>query len=77
MLEIGMEYGYGSNEAFTRAFQSVWQVSPSEFRKNPSDFELFPGYRIDRALLEDKKMNDRKKVDIFYLRKILFFPEFF
>ncbi len=64
LLDIGLEYGYGSNEAFTRAFQSVWQVSPSEFRKNPSEFELFPGYRIDRELLEDKKMTDRKKVDI-------------
>ena len=64
LLDIGIEYGYGSNEAFTRAFQSVWQVSPSEFRKNPSEFELFPGYRIERELLEDKKMTDRKKVDI-------------
>ena len=64
LLDIGLEYGYGSNEAFTRAFQSVWQVSPSEFRNNPSEFELFPGYRIDRELLEDKKMTDRKKVDI-------------
>ena len=64
LLDIGIEYGYGSNEAFTRAFQSVWQVSPSEFRKNPSAFELFPGYRIERELLEDKKMTDRKKVDI-------------
>ena len=63
-LDIGMEYGYGSSESFTRAFQSVWQVSPSEFRKNPSAFALFPGYRIDRELLEDKKMTDRKKVDI-------------
>ncbi|MBR2751165.1 MAG: helix-turn-helix domain-containing protein [Clostridiales bacterium] len=64
LLDIGIEYGYGSNEAFTRAFQSVWQVSPSEFRKNPSEFELFPGYRIERELLEDESMTDRKKVDI-------------
>ena len=64
LLDIGVEYGYGSNEAFTRAFYGVWQVSPSEFRKNPSAFELFPGYRIERELLEDKKMTDRKKVDI-------------
>jgi AraC family transcriptional regulator len=42
----------------------VWQVSPSEFRKNPSGFELFPGYKIDRELMEDEKMTDRKKVDI-------------
>ena len=64
LLDIGVEYGYGSHEAFTRAFYSVWQISPSEFRKNPSAFELFPGYRIDRELMEEKSMADRKKVDI-------------
>ncbi len=64
LLDIAMEYGYGSNEAFSRAFYSVWQVSPSEFRKNPSEFELFPGYRIDRELMEEKTMANRKKIDI-------------
>lgn len=64
VLDIGVSYGYGSNEAFTRAFYSVWHVSPSEFRKNPSSYELFPGYRIDRELMEAEKMKDRKKIDI-------------
>lgn len=64
VLDIGVCYGYGSNEAFTRAFYSVWQVSPSEFRKNPSNYELFPGYKIDRELMEEERMKDRKKIDI-------------
>ncbi|MCQ2519357.1 MAG: helix-turn-helix domain-containing protein [Lachnospiraceae bacterium] len=64
VLDIGIRYGYGSNEAFTRAFFSVWQVSPSEFRKNPSNYELFPGYRLDRELMEEELMKDRKKIDI-------------
>ncbi|MCQ2524023.1 MAG: helix-turn-helix domain-containing protein [Lachnospiraceae bacterium] len=64
ILDVAVMYGYGSNEAFTRAFYSVWQVSPSEFRKNPSNYELFPGYRIDRELLEEEQMKDRKKIDI-------------
>ena len=64
LLEIGIEYGYGSSEAFTRAFYGVWQVSPSEFRNNPSGFELFPGYKFERELMEAKGMSDRKKVDI-------------
>ena len=64
LLDIGMEYGYGSSEAFTRAFTSVWQVSPSEFRNNPLGFELFPGIKIERELMEEKRMSDRKKVDI-------------
>lgn len=64
LLDIAMEYGYSSNEAFSRAFYSVWQVTPSEFKKNPSEFELFPGYRVTRELLEEETMADRKKVDI-------------
>lgn len=64
LLDIGIQYGYGSNEAFTRAFCSVWQISPSEFRKNPSNYELFPGYKIDRELMEEKSMSGRKKIDI-------------
>ena len=64
VLEIGLQYGYGSNEAFSRAFYSIWQVLPSEFRKNPSNYELFPGYKLDRELMEEDRMKDRKKIDI-------------
>ena len=64
LLDIAMEYGYSSNEAFSRAFYSVWQVTPSEFKKNPSEFELFPGYRVTRELMEEETMKDRKKIDI-------------
>lgn len=64
VLEIGLQYGYGSNEAFSRAFYSIWQVLPSEFRKNPSNYELFPGYKLDRELMEEDCMKDRKKIDI-------------
>ena len=64
ILDIGIQYGYGSNEAFTRAFHSIWQVSPSEFRKNPSNYELFPGYKLNRELMEEDRMKDRKKIDI-------------
>lgn len=64
LLDIGIKYGYGSNEAFTRAFYGVWQTTPSEFKRNPSGYELFPGYRIDLELMEEKSMSGRKKVDI-------------
>ena len=64
ILDIGIRYGYGSNEAFSRAFYGVWQVLPSEFRKNPASYELFPGYRLDRELMEEERMKDRKKIDI-------------
>lgn len=64
ILDIGLDYGYGSNEAFSRAFYSVWNISPSEFRKNPVKYELFPGFHYDREIMEDKNMTEKKKVDI-------------
>lgn len=64
ILDIGIKYGYGSNEAFSRAFESVWHTTPSDFRKNPSKYELFPGYKLDREILEDEQMKSKKNVDI-------------
>ena len=64
LLDIGVTYGYGSHEAFTRAFTGVWHTSPSEFRKNPSKYELFPPIKPERELMEDENMSDRRKVDI-------------
>ncbi len=63
-LELAFKYGYGSNEAFTRAFKNVWHVTPSRFRKNPMNFELFPALNLEPELMEDEKMKSKKKVDI-------------
>ena len=52
-LELAVKYGYGSNEAFTRAFKSIWHVNPSEYRKNPANFELYPAMRLEQELMED------------------------
>jgi len=54
-LELAFKYGYGSNEAFTRAFKNVWHVTPSEYRKNPMHFELFPAFKLEPELMEDEK----------------------
>lgn len=64
LLEISVKYGYGSNEAFTRAFKSVWHVNPSDYRKNPVRFELYPALRLEAELMEDETMKSKKKVDI-------------
>lgn len=64
LLDLAVKYGYGSNEAFTRAFRSVWHTNPSEYRKNPNKFELFPPIRLEQELMEDGTMSTRKKVDI-------------
>jgi len=35
ILEIALDHGFSSNEAFTRAFREAYGVSPSKYRKRP------------------------------------------
>jgi len=46
LLDIAVQYGYSSHEAFTRGFYSVWHCNPSEFREKyagkPYVPEIFP-----------------------------------
>ncbi len=61
--DIALNYGYSTNEAFTRAFRQVWNCNPSEFRHNSRFSELFP--RIESPLENgDIYMRERKHVDI-------------
>ena len=64
LLDLAIKYGYSSNEAFSRAFVKIWNVTPSEYRKNPVHFELFPALHLEKELMEDEAMKSKKKVDI-------------
>ena len=35
ILDIALDYGFSSHEAFTRAFRDTYGVAPAEYRKNP------------------------------------------
>lgn len=35
LLDIALDAGFSSHEAFTRAFKETYGISPSEYRKNP------------------------------------------
>lgn len=62
ILKIAVEYGYGSHEAFTRAFKDVWNCNPSEFR-GKKFMELYP--RTKPIIKEgDDYVMRRKQVDI-------------
>lgn len=40
ILDIAFNYGFSSHEAFTRAFKGVYDITPSEYRKNPEPVVL-------------------------------------
>ncbi|MBQ7359646.1 MAG: helix-turn-helix domain-containing protein [Lachnospiraceae bacterium] len=64
VLEVAIQYGYSSNEAFTRAFKQVWNCTPAEYRKSNLKYSaLFP--RLLCPTTEgDPYMRERKPVDI-------------
>ena len=75
ILDIALEFGFSSNEAFTRSFRKVWDVTPSEFRKGASRGKtghttiLFPQYVGYTEVEMDLKIESgddrmRKNVDI-------------
>ena len=40
MLDIAIECGFGSNEAFTRAFRKRYRLTPSKYRRNAQKLDL-------------------------------------
>ncbi len=70
VLDIAMKYNYNSHEVFTRAFERIWGVSPSKFRKGRRFTEIFP--KLDEATcITDGEgaviMYSKKKFDVSHL----------
>lgn len=41
IIDIALDYGFGSHETFTRAFKDAYSLTPSEFRNNPVALNSF------------------------------------
>jgi len=52
ILKVALEAGYGSHEAFTRAFREQFQVTPEDFRSAGSlrHIQLVEPIRVDRSM---------------------------
>lgn len=65
ILEIALRYCYQSNEAFTRAFEAMWNCSPSAYRQERSFADLCPRLILSGEYdYGDEDMNRKKNVDI-------------
>lgn len=66
LLDIAVQYGYSSHEAFTRAFAQVWKCTPTEYRQSQQKrlhpLELFP--QITGLMQLEGEDDMRKTVDI-------------
>ncbi|SDF02220.1 AraC family transcriptional regulator [Sporomusa acidovorans] len=57
IIDIAMENGFASSEAFSRAFKAVYQVSPSLYRKNRLDLFISAKERLEPKLLRHRVQN--------------------
>lgn len=57
IIDIAFKYGYQSSEAYTRAFQNLFNQTPSAVRKAETPVTLFPKLKIRIQLEGDVPMN--------------------
>ncbi|MRG58394.1 helix-turn-helix domain-containing protein [Agromyces sp. CFH 90414] len=62
LLDIAIRYGYGSTEAFNRAFRSVHGVSPAEVRRSGGPLRTQPQLRF-RLTVEGNTPMDTRIID--------------
>ena len=56
IIDIAMDYGYSSQESFTRAFKSVQGITPSQARKPSFPVKAFPPISFQLQLKGDVEM---------------------
>lgn len=59
VIDIAIKYGYGSNDAFTRAFHALHGVLPSEMRKEAQSIKMFPKMSFQLTINGGQEMNCR------------------
>ena len=68
IIDVAMQCGYKSPDAFGKAFQVMFGVSPSAFRKNPAALKAFPPLFFNLTLKGGIEMEYRiVERDAFYL----------
>lgn len=63
-LEIAVKYGWGSAEAFTRAFTRVWGATPTEYRRSWRFSGLCPRLDFPREFMREGELIMTHKYDI-------------
>ncbi|PAD89418.1 AraC family transcriptional regulator [Niallia circulans] len=59
IIDIAVKYGYNSPDSFTRAFQNLHGVTPSEARNNGQQLKAFPPMTFQLSIRGGNEMNYR------------------
>lgn len=76
LLELALQLGYQSNEAFSRAFRKVWQCNPSQYARRYPFAELYPrllGAPVKGETAMSKNVDISELYDLFTQRRSCWF----
>ncbi|TCL56157.1 AraC family transcriptional regulator [Hydrogenispora ethanolica] len=59
VIDVAVQYGYSSPDSFTRAFQSMHGITPSEARKNGQTLKAYPRMTFQLSIQGGDEMNYR------------------
>ena len=59
VIDVALKYGYNSPDAFTRAFQLVHGVTPSEVKNNSYPLKAYPPMTFELSIRGGSEMNYR------------------
>lgn len=79
ILDIALEYGFGSHQSFTRAFKEAYGITPEAYRGNPtwrSDFQK-PDLSMYYTLVDDGVPLVAEGIVLEVAHKTLETPEFY
>lgn len=60
LLDIALDFGFSSHEAFTRAFRETYGVSPSEYRRHPTPVVLRTAIRPFDCFVVEQGLNQNQ-----------------
>ncbi|GAB1806166.1 MULTISPECIES: AraC family transcriptional regulator [Priestia] len=59
VIDVAIKYNYSSPDSFTRAFQNLHGITPSEAKKNGSSLKAFPKMTFQLSIKGGNEMNYR------------------
>ena len=59
VIDVAMKYGYNSPDSFTRAFQNLHGITPSEARNNGHSLKAYPPMTFQLSIKGGNEMNYR------------------
>lgn len=59
IIDVAIKYNYSSPDSFTRAFQNLHGITPSEAKKNGSSLKAFPKMTFQLSIKGGNEMNYR------------------